>query len=237
MSVGWGSVGTPGALPAFEEAHRRHGRLPWHVLVEPAIEWSRSGFPLGAAAKYYFSYLGAELLADDPDAFAAVLHPDGTAREVGETVVIPHLAGLPRAGRRRGLRRPVPRRGRPGVRRRYMAEHGGIVTQADLDAFTPVVRPSSLVDVGPTGRSPRTRHRRSAGRCSPRCSCCSTGTPATSGPTTTSSAGSPSSGPCCGTGRPSSTSPPTAPAPARPCWTASSPAARSGSASHPRPPM
>jgi gamma-glutamyltranspeptidase/glutathione hydrolase len=148
MTVGWGSVGTPGALPAFEEAHRRHGRLPWRVLMEPAIEWSRSGFPLGSAANYFFGYLGRELLVDDPDAFAAVLHPDGTAREVGERVVIPHLADflerIAAEGSAALFRGEVAQ-----VFTRAMAEHGGIVTQADLDAFAPVVRPSSLVDVGP----------------------------------------------------------------------------------------
>ena len=147
MTVGYGSVGTPGALPAFEEAHRHFGHVPWRLLVEPALEISRSGFPLGAAANYYLGYLGRELLADDPEALAAVHHPDGTVLDIGETVVIPHLADF--------LER-VAREGSAALFRgeiartlvETMAARGGILTQADLDAFTPVVRPAAKVDVG-----------------------------------------------------------------------------------------
>ena len=217
MTVGHGSVGTPGCAAGV-----RGGAPPVRAAAvararRARLEISRSGFPLGAAANYYLGYLGDELLAESPRRSPPSRTPDGTARRRRDRL-IPHLADFLERVAAEGSAALF----RGDVARAFvadMAEHGGIVTQADLDAFTPVVRPASLVTSG-TGRSPRTRRRRSAGRCSPRCSCCSTGTRATSGRTTTSSAGSRSSGPSCGTAPPSSTSPPTGPVPARRCSTA-----------------
>ncbi len=42
--VGGKSVGVPGTLALLYEAHKRHGRLPWAKLFEPAIALAENGF-------------------------------------------------------------------------------------------------------------------------------------------------------------------------------------------------
>ncbi|TCT03601.1 gamma-glutamyltransferase family protein [Aquabacter spiritensis] len=44
--VGHRSVVVPGTLAGFAAAHQAHGRLPWHVLFEPAIALARAGIAL-----------------------------------------------------------------------------------------------------------------------------------------------------------------------------------------------
>src|SRR5215468_7168659 len=44
--VGGQSVGVPGTLRMLALAHRKHGRLPWARLFEPAIRLAEDGFPI-----------------------------------------------------------------------------------------------------------------------------------------------------------------------------------------------
>jgi len=72
--IGGKSVGVPGTVALLAEAHKRHGRLPWRKLFEPAIVLAEQGFPvsprLNAMAKreerieqsgaraYFYDFLG-----------------------------------------------------------------------------------------------------------------------------------------------------------------------------------
>src|SRR6185369_14265641 len=40
------SVGVPGTMRVIEAAHRKHGRLPWASLFEPAIALAEPGFAM-----------------------------------------------------------------------------------------------------------------------------------------------------------------------------------------------
>jgi len=146
MTIGHGAVGTPGMLRAFEEAHDRYGHVPWRLVVEPAAEISRTGFPLGAAAHYYLGTIGPELLAHDPEARAAVFDSGGVVHGVGETVVVPDLADFLELVAAEGsdalFRGDVAR-----ALVEAMAANGGLITQADLDAYKTLVRPSATVQV------------------------------------------------------------------------------------------
>ena len=46
--IGGRSVGVPGVVRLLEETHRKHGRLPWARLFEPAIALADAGFPVSA---------------------------------------------------------------------------------------------------------------------------------------------------------------------------------------------
>jgi gamma-glutamyltranspeptidase/glutathione hydrolase len=150
MTIGHGSVATPGVLPAFEEAHRRYGSLPWSEVVSPAIEVARDGFILGRASDYYFGYLREDLFGHDEVTRAALYHDDGRPVRVGERLFIPDLADFLEQVRRDGAAALMTGE----VARSLaadMAANGGLVTVADLDAYRPVIRPATRIEVGGAG--------------------------------------------------------------------------------------
>ncbi|MFN0183247.1 MAG: gamma-glutamyltransferase family protein [Aquabacterium sp.] len=133
------SVGVPGALMALELAHRRHGRLPWARLFEPAIELARQGHPLAAYAQ--------GILARDP---GAVLHrsfrPDyfdaqGQALPVGTMLRNPAYAATLQAIASQG----VAGFWRQGGAARLVAAvrqgpHPSLMTEQDILAYRAVER-------------------------------------------------------------------------------------------------
>lgn len=79
------AVGTPGALRALELAHRRHGRLPWARLFEPAIRLAREGFPLSRRLNRLLQH--ERYLALNAEARALFYAADGQPKPVGSAVV------------------------------------------------------------------------------------------------------------------------------------------------------
>ncbi len=151
MTVGHGSVATPGVLPALEETHRRYGVLPWAVVVEPAIEVSRAGFALGTASDYYFGYVRDTLFAHDPATRAALHDADGSPVGLGETMCIPDLADFLERVAREGASALMAGDVAAALAA-DMAANGGLLTPADLAAYAPVVRAATPVEIGPPGR-------------------------------------------------------------------------------------
>ena len=151
MDVGHGSVATPGALAGLDLAHRRYGAAPWREVLAPAHEAARDGFPLGSASAYYLAFAHEIVFGWHPDSAAVVHRSDGRPLQKGDVVRIPHLADT------------LLRLGEHGAADFYrgevaallaadMAANDGLLTSADLAAYTAVVRPALPVDVGGTGR-------------------------------------------------------------------------------------
>ena len=90
--VGHGSIGTPGALAALATLSRRHGRLPWADLVEPAYQHARNGFALSYASHAYMSFAHESVFGWDEPSRAVLHHDDGSLVGPGETVRVPDLA-------------------------------------------------------------------------------------------------------------------------------------------------
>ena len=93
--IGGRSVGVPGVARLLELAHRRHGRLPWKTLFEPAIALAESGYPLSARVHQILARVPE--LAQDPAARALYLQPDGTPKPAGTQLRNPELAATLRA--------------------------------------------------------------------------------------------------------------------------------------------
>ncbi|MFZ0324548.1 MAG: gamma-glutamyltransferase [Actinomycetes bacterium] len=84
------SITVPGAVSAWQELHRRGGRLPWADLLEPAIGAASQGVPVSPGLSRALRAEARRLL-DDPG-LASVFAPDGRVLVVGQNLVQPALA-------------------------------------------------------------------------------------------------------------------------------------------------
>jgi gamma-glutamyltranspeptidase/glutathione hydrolase len=136
------AIGVPGALKAYEQAVRDHGKVDFASLVRPAAAVARAGFPVSSA---YVERLRAtrHLLSKFPASRQALLKPDGTAWETGDTLVQPDLANTLEHIAEFGS--DWFYRGEFATRTAaWMKENGGILTAADFANYltrrrTPVV--------------------------------------------------------------------------------------------------
>lgn len=86
------SVGAPGVLRVLELAHRRHGRLPWRRLFEPAIRLAEAGFEV--SPRLHRLIEADPLLRRRPAARAYFYLADGSALPVGHRLRNPDLAAV-----------------------------------------------------------------------------------------------------------------------------------------------
>jgi len=75
-AVGGRSVGVPGVLAMLELAHRKHGRLPWAQLFQPAIRIAEQGFEASPRLRELLE--GEKRLREDPGA-RALYYREGRA--------------------------------------------------------------------------------------------------------------------------------------------------------------
>ncbi|CAN5307990.1 gamma-glutamyltransferase [soil metagenome] len=91
MTVGHGSVATPGALAALGLLHARSGRQDWARLLGPAVWAARTGFPLGRSARHYLEFVHESAFGWQADSHAALHGPTGELLGHGDLVRIPAL--------------------------------------------------------------------------------------------------------------------------------------------------
>ncbi|NHA69272.1 gamma-glutamyltransferase [Phycicoccus flavus] len=139
MFAGHGSVATPGAAPACAEAVAGFGTASWADVCAPAAAACREGYPVNGAAARYLGFVADPLFGADPEAYALVTRPDGSAPAVGEIVTNGALADvLDQLGREGPALLTTGEVGRAMVA--DMAARDGLVTAADLEAYAPVRR-------------------------------------------------------------------------------------------------
>ena len=85
------SVGAPGLLRVLELAHKKHGKLPWAALFEPAIVLAEKGFPVSPRL-HQLIVKNKEL--PKQAAAAAYFMPAGQPLPIGHLLKNPALAGV-----------------------------------------------------------------------------------------------------------------------------------------------
>lgn len=144
--VGGRSVGVPGTLRMLEMAHRRHGRLPWSRLFEPAIRLADGGFAVSERLH--------AMIADDahlrryPAARAYFHLESGRPLPVGRLLKNPDYAATLRAVAQGGAdafyRGEIARDIVAAVR--GAADNPGLLSEADLAAYEAKLRPPVCID-------------------------------------------------------------------------------------------
>jgi len=132
-AAGYLAPGVPGTVRGMALAHGRFGKLPWHDVVTPAADLARTGFRMSASLA---RSLNGELrrMQPFPASVAAYGKPGGGDWTAGDTIVLPDLA------------RSLAAIAADGPDAFYtgwiadriaadMAEHGGLITRADLAAY------------------------------------------------------------------------------------------------------
>ncbi|MEO8754429.1 MAG: gamma-glutamyltransferase [Casimicrobiaceae bacterium] len=97
--VGGKAVGVPGTVRLLEAAHRKHGKLAWAALFEPAIALAERGFPVSPRLH---SAIGNDRYLTQPRARAYFFDDNGKALPAGALLRNPGYAATLRAIATRG---------------------------------------------------------------------------------------------------------------------------------------
>jgi gamma-glutamyltranspeptidase/glutathione hydrolase len=129
------SVGVPGTVAMLELAHRRHGKLPWASLWQPAIALSEEGFPVSERLAEAIAADTARL-ARHPSTRDYFLHGGTKPLAAGERLRNPALAEtfrrIAEEGSQAMLRGPIAAAIATAVRGHG---EGGLMTTDDLAAY------------------------------------------------------------------------------------------------------
>src|SRR5712691_11237169 len=136
--VGYKAVGVPGTVAGLALAHKRHGKLPWTDVVEPARKLAAEGFPV---SQYLARSLAMKRIVERMQKFPEswrIFERNGKPYQVGEIFIQPELAAtLARIQKN-------PSDFYSGETARLivadMQAHGGIITAEDFARYQPNVR-------------------------------------------------------------------------------------------------
>jgi gamma-glutamyltranspeptidase / glutathione hydrolase len=139
------SVGVPGVLRMLELAHKRHGRLAWSRLFEPAIKLADDGFAVSPRLNKLLADLGSA--AFEATARRYFFTDDGKPHAVGHVLKNPAFAATLRA---------ISSGGADALHKGPIADaivaavtnapnHKGDLTLADLAAYQPKERAALCV--------------------------------------------------------------------------------------------
>jgi gamma-glutamyltranspeptidase/glutathione hydrolase len=133
---GWRSSGVPGTVRGLALAHQKYGKLGWDALVQPAVDLAQNGFPVSYALAE--SLKAKHTLADDPNSKRIYLN-DGAGFQAGDIFKQPELATTLGRIKTNGAK-DFYEGETAQLLASAMAQHGGLVTLADLKNYQAVER-------------------------------------------------------------------------------------------------
>lgn len=139
------AAGVPGELAGLYALHKKHGKLPWKAVVDPALRAARDGFPVGELLHRRIASKKDEI-TPRPALAKAFLTAKGESPAIGSTLRRPALARTLAAVATKGP--DALYNGDVGKRlAAAMKADGGLVTVADLAGYVVKERPLVTLDV------------------------------------------------------------------------------------------
>lgn len=135
--IGLASMGVPGNLAGVLAVHKKLGRLPFKVVVEPAIHYAHEGVVLNSFQAYLLKILNPILTASP--AGKQSYAPQGTRLEAGDTLYLKDLGAtleyLAEAGIEEFYQGAIA-----AQLVKDCQEHGGYLTREDLTEYQVIER-------------------------------------------------------------------------------------------------
>ncbi|WP_313655027.1 gamma-glutamyltransferase [Pantoea sp.] len=131
--------GTPGTVAGLALAAQKYGTLPLSTLLAPAIKLAREGIPVNDALADDLKTYGKEVLINHPNSKAIFYKPDGTPWQKGDRLVQKNLAHSLQLIARQGPDAFYKGEIADEIAGE-MAQHGGLISKADLAAYRAVER-------------------------------------------------------------------------------------------------
>lgn len=131
--------GTPGTVAGLALATQKYGTLPLSTLLAPAIKLAREGIPVNDALADDLKTYGKEVLITHPNSKAIFYKPDGTPWQKGDRLVQKNLAHSLQLIARQGPDAFYKGEIADEIAGE-MAQHGGLISKADLAAYRAVER-------------------------------------------------------------------------------------------------
>ncbi|PEI04542.1 gamma-glutamyltransferase [Pantoea agglomerans] len=131
--------GTPGTVAGLALAAKKYGTLPLSTLLAPAIKLARDGIPVNDALADDLKTYGKEVLITHPNSKAIFYKPDGTPWQKGDRLVQKNLAHSLQLIARQGPDAFYKGEIADEIAGE-MAQHGGLISKADLAAYRAVER-------------------------------------------------------------------------------------------------
>ncbi|WNJ19279.1 gamma-glutamyltransferase [Pontibacter sp. G13] len=126
-------VSVPGCVDGWFELHKKFGKLPMEVVLSPAIDYARNGFPVTELISYYWT-LTANRMKDLPN-FADTYMTSGQAPQKGDIFKNPRLAYtlelIAKKGRKAFYEGEIAKK-----IDKHMQEVGGFLSRKDLKNHT-----------------------------------------------------------------------------------------------------